>query len=111
MTKAPTVTDKLVKQAKFLLGRRLESEYEKHFPHYTAGNEFFDRLMVVETKLATVLGKRPITKAEINSLADRAYKSLRSTMMKIAKKIKQPQFMEAINIATGEVRLIPNYNA
>lgn len=105
-----TVTDKLVKQAIFLLGRRLEGEYEKHFPHRTAGDEFFDRLTVVETKLSTVLEKRPLTKAEINSLSDRAYKSLRATMVKVAKTVKQPRFVEAINIATGEVRLIPNYN-
>jgi hypothetical protein len=105
-----TVTDKLVKQAKFLLGRKLEAEYERHFPYITAGDEFFDRLTVVETKLATVLEKRPITKAEINSMGDRAFKSLRSIMLKIAKTIKQPQFVEATNMETGAVRLIPDYN-
>ena len=105
-----TVTDKLVKQAKFLLVRKLEEEYERHFPYITAGDAFFDRLTLVETKLDTVFEKRPITKAEINSMADRAYKSLRATMMKVAKTVKQPKYVEATDIKTGEVRLIPDYN-
>ena len=104
-----TVTDKLVKQAKFLLMKKLEEEYERHFPYVTAGDEFFARLGLVEMKLAKALEKRPLTKAEINSLGDRAYKSLRATMLKIAKTVKQPQFVEATNIETGAVRLIPDY--
>lgn len=105
-----TVTDKLVKQAKFLLVRKLEEEYEHHFPYITAGDEFFDRLTLVETKLDTVFEKRPITKAEINSMADRAYKSLRATMMKVAKTVKQPRFRECTDAMTGKVRLIPEYD-
>lgn len=112
MTTSPskTVTDKLVRQACFLLVKKLEGEYERHFPYVTAGDVFFDRLTVVEGKLLGALEKRPITKAEINSLADRAYKSLRSTMVKVAATVVQPKFVEATNIETGAVRLIPDYN-
>lgn len=105
-----TVTDKRVKQAVYLFALRVEKEYGQHFPIRTAGDAFFDRLAVVEERLIAALEKRPITKAEINSLADRAFKALRATMLKTAETVKQPRFIEQINLGTGESKMIPDYN-
>jgi len=104
------VTDKLCRRAFTRLAKKLEGEYEGHFPYVSAGNVFFDRLAHVETKLHQALAKRPITRAEIDSLELRAFKSLRATMVKVAKTVTQPKYREATNIETGETRLIPDYD-
>lgn len=105
-----TVTDKLCRRVFTRLAKKLETEYEGHFPYVSAGDEFFDRLSHVEAKLHQALEERPLTRAKIDSLELRAFKSLRATMMKVAKTVTQPQYREATHIMTGKTRLIPDYD-
>lgn len=111
MTTSPssTVTDKLCRRLFVRLAKKLEDEYEGHFPYVSAGDAFFDRLTKVEGQLHQALEKRPLTRAAIDSMELRAFKALRATMVKVAKTVTQPQFREATNIETGETRLIPEY--
>lgn len=88
------------------LARKLGAEYDRIFPYVSASEEFFDRLRHVDLKLSLMLLKRPITRAEINALGMRAFKSLRASMLKDAKENPQPNYQEATNIETGEERLI-----
>lgn len=101
------LTNSLVKLASYQLDKKLEAEYERGFPHIGAPPAFFDRLDLVDTKLTEALAKRPLTRAEITSLGDRAFKSLRTSMLKHAKTITQPKFQELVHIQTGKTRLIP----
>jgi hypothetical protein len=104
------VTDKLCRRVFVRLAKKLETEYEGHFPYVSAGDAFFDRLNHVEAKLHQALEQRPLTRAEIDSLELRAFKALRATMVKVAKTVTQPQFREAIDLETGKTRLIPEYD-
>jgi hypothetical protein len=113
MTTSPskrTVTDKLCDQAKRQVMRRLESEYEKAFPHKAAGDEFFVKLATLEGKVHDYLLQRPMTKAEINSVVTRSVKAGKIAIREAAKKVTQPQYRECVDIETGEVRLIPDYD-
>ena len=101
------LTNSLVKLAFFQLSKKLEAEYDLSFPHIGAPQAFFDRLDVVDTKLTEAMAKRPLTRAEVNSLGDRAFKALRSSMLKHAATITQPQFQECVDIETGKTRMIP----
>lgn len=101
-----TVTDKLCLQACFLLVKKLEKEYEQNFPNRPATDAFWKRLDEVEAKFMGALGKRPLTKAAINSLGDRAFKALRATMVNVATTVAQPRYREATNVDTGAVRMI-----
>ena len=100
-----TVTDKKIDQAFNRFAKRLETEYEKCCPHRPAREEWFAQLGRAETKLHEILAKRPLSSAEIVSTFERAFKSLRKTLLK--EKSKQPRYREAVNISTGEVRLFP----
>lgn len=101
----PTITDKLVTQAMRRVAKRLETAYEESCPHKPAGNEWFARLDRAEAKLHELLAKRPITKAEIATIADRAFKALRQGLREEG--ARQPRMQECVNIETGETRMIP----
>lgn len=102
-----TITDKLCRHAQHRLAKRLEVEYEKHFPYVGAGDEFFVYLDKWEARVMERLAKRPLTRAEVNSIEASAFKAIRAKMLAIAPTVEQPQFQECVNIATGETRLIP----
>ena len=101
-----SLSDSLVKQACASLARKVEAEYNRVFPYVSASQEFFFTLSRVDIKLTAMWSKRPITRAEINALEMRAFKSLRASMLKDAKENPQPNYQKATNIETGEVRLV-----
>jgi hypothetical protein len=109
MTTAPsrTVTDKLCNQAMRRVAKKLEEEYERCFPHLPAGPVVFEKIDKLEVKLHEHLAKRPLTKAEIISVEVRAFKAARGMLRKHAGDVVQPKFVEATNIVTGKVRMIP----
>lgn len=101
-----TVTDKLVDQAFRRLAWQLEMEYERCTQ--PAGEEWFALLDRVELRLHEMLAKRPLTKAEINSIGLRALKALREPLRAIqCKQPKTQEMQECVDITTGKVRLIP----
>ena len=105
-----TVTDKLCDQALRRLVKRCETDYGKAFPHKPAGDSFFARMDEISDKLQVYLEKRPLTKAEINGLGERAWKALRAALREEAAKVKQPRYRECTHMDTGVVRLIPEYD-
>lgn len=102
-----TVTDKLVKQEYYLLGKKLDAEYAKHFPHKSATPDLWSRMQHVDDKLTEELSKRPLSRSQITNLGNRAFKALRATMVKVAKTVEQPQFQEQVHIDTGKMKMIP----
>lgn len=110
MTSPPskrTLSDKLVDQGIRRLAKKLETEYEKCCPHKPAATAWFEQLDRAETKLHELLAKRPISRAEIGTTCDRAFRSLRTSLQ--GEKKKQPRYRQCTNIETGAVRLIPDY--
>lgn len=101
-----TVSDKLVDQAFVRMAKRLVAEYEKCCPHQPASPEWFERLDRAETKLHEILGKRPISKAEIVATSERCFKSLRQALGE--EKQKQPKFHRCLTLG-GEEHFIPDY--
>ena len=104
-----TITDKLCDQAQRQIGKKLDVLYEKSFPHHPAGDEFFAKIDEFEKKVATRLAERPLTRAEINGVVEKAGKILRAFIRDETKRSAQPRYREAINMETGERRLIPDY--
>lgn len=102
-----TVTDNRCQQALRKFTRTLEKEYERMFPHIPATEELWERLGGIDEKLTKALARRPLTPAEIRSFGDRAYKALRQTMLKVAKSIKQPRYVDCVHIETRQVRPWP----
>lgn len=87
--------------------RRVDQAYHQTFHHKSATPEFFEHLDTVMEKLAQILAERPIERAKIDSIANRAYQSVRRKISEIAKTVKQPRFQEVVNIQTGKTHLIP----
>lgn len=113
MTTAPskrTVTDKLCDQAERKVMRRLETDYEKVFPHTPAGDSLWPRLTKLQEKITVRLAERPISKAEINGVVEKAGKLSRALLKEESKKVVQPRYRECTHIDTGAVRLIPDYD-
>lgn len=67
------------------------------------------KLHEVEAKLLEMLSKRPITRAEIDSLGNRVWISLRKTIRAASRGDASIRYKEAVNIETGEKRLIHDY--
>lgn len=100
-----TVTDKLVDQAIRRFAQRLEKLYEECCPTHPATDDWFAMLDRVELKLMEMLAKRPLSRAEITAVVERAYKAIRQSLRAEVK--KQPRMQECVHIETGETRLIP----
>jgi hypothetical protein len=112
MTTAPskrTVTDRMCDSAERQIMRRLEKDYEKIFTHKPAEDSFFERLTKLQEKITVRLAERPITKAEINGVVDKAGKLSRALLKEEAKKVAQPRYRECIGL-DGTTRLIPDYD-
>lgn len=110
MTSPPskrTLTDKLVDQEFRRLAKKLETEYEKACPSKPATPDWFEQLDRAELKLHELLGKRPLSRAEIGATCDRAFRSLQKSLRE--EKKKQPRYREVISMTTGESHLIPDY--
>lgn len=109
MTSPPskrTLSDKLVDQGLRRLAKKLELEYEQSCPHKPACNAWFEQLGRAELKLHELLAKRPVSRAEIGTTCDRAFRSLRGSLRE---KKQQPRYRQCTSISTGEVHLIPDY--
>ena len=103
-----TVTDKQCDSAERQILRRLETDYEKTFTHKPAQDSLWPRLTKLQGKITTRLAERPITKAEINGVIEKAGKLSRALLKEEAKQVKQPRYRECINM-DGTTRKFPDY--
>ncbi len=110
MLPSNSVTDRYVKAAIRRMAKKLENVYEDNFPHLPAGDEFWDRLSDIDTKLTDKLAKRPLARTQIDDLNNRAFKVLQKLLVAHAATIEQPQFRECVHIETGTTRLIPKHD-
>lgn len=105
-----TVTDKLCDQARNRVWSKLEKDYEKAFAGPPAGEEFFAKLGELFGKLDDYLQERPLTKAKILSVTNRAGKAFVSLIRAETKKTPKPRMREVIHMQTGESRWIREYD-
>ena len=104
-----TITDKLCDQAKRQVWAKLERDYERAFIHRPAGDEFFAKMDELLVKVDTHLQVRPLTRAAINSVGQRAGKAFGALIRVETKQKPQPKMRQCISLETGETRLIPDY--